>query len=58
MIVNNSFTPEVQHKISNYWKNYIGNDVNVIVEVVDEIKLTPTGKRRTVIRNPKISLND
>jgi phenylacetate-CoA ligase len=57
LIVNNSFTPDVKLKICNYWKNYIGSDINVIVEVVKEIKLTPTGKRRTVIRNPQISLN-
>jgi phenylacetate-CoA ligase len=58
MIVNKAFNNEVHQKIQNYWNEYIGNDVNVIIEIVDEIRLTPTGKRRTVIRNPKISLND
>jgi len=57
LIVNESFTSEVKMKISNYWADYIGSDVNVIVEVVDEIKLTPTGKRRTVIRNSNLSLH-
>jgi len=57
LIVNESFTIEVKNKIIEYWKEYIGCDVNVIIEVVDKIKLSPTGKRRTVIRNPKISLN-
>jgi phenylacetate-CoA ligase len=57
MIVNKAFTPDVKQKISSYWTNYIGSDVNVIVEVVDEIKLTPAGKRRIVIRNPNIKIN-
>ena len=58
LIVNRAFNSEVHHKLSTYWSNYIGSDVIVTVEVVEEIKLTPTGKRRTVIRNPNISLND
>lgn len=45
-------------KISSYWQNYIGNDVKVFVEEVDKIELTPSGKCRTVIRNPKIKLHD
>lgn len=57
MIVNSSFTPDTKLKISNYWENYIGSDVNLIIEIVDSIKLTPTGKLRTVIRNSNISLN-
>lgn len=57
MIVNGSFTPDVMSKIRNYWENYIGADVNLKVEVIDEIHLTSTGKRRTVIRNPEINLN-
>ena len=58
LIVNRAFNSEVHHKLSTYWSNYIGSDVKVRLEVVEEIKLTPTGKRRTVIRNPNISLND
>ncbi len=57
LLVNNSFNTDVKLKISNYWRDYIGGDVNVIIEVVDKIKLTPTGKRRTLIRNPEIKLN-
>lgn len=57
LIVNETFTPEVKLKIYNYWTNYVGSDVNVTIDVVDEIKLTPTGKRRTVIRNPELGLN-
>jgi phenylacetate-CoA ligase len=58
MMVNNSFNNEVLQKIQKYWNEYIGDNVNVLVEIVDEIKLTPTGKRRTLIRNPKIFIND
>lgn len=57
LIVNDSFTPEVKLKIYNYWTNYIGSDVKVVIEIVDKIELTTTGKRRTVIRNSKIRLN-
>jgi len=58
MIVNDKFTNDTLEKVQSYWQTYIGSDVNVIVEIVDEIKLTPTGKRRIVIRNPEIKLND
>jgi len=58
MIVNKNFTKDTQEKIWNYWQNYIGLDVKVIIDIVNEIKLTPTGKRRTVIRNPDIKLSN
>ena len=57
MIVNKAFNKDTFDKIQTYWNDYIGPDVTVIVEIVDEIQLTPTGKRRTVIRNPNIKLN-
>jgi phenylacetate-CoA ligase len=56
MIVNDGFNHDVRQKIQHYWNEYIGEDVTVILEIADEIKLTPAGKRRTVIRNPKISI--
>jgi phenylacetate-CoA ligase len=58
LIVNKNFTKETLKKLQNYWQNYIGTDVDVIFEIVNEIKLTPTGKRRTLIRNPLIKLDD
>lgn len=58
IIVNKNFNNEILSKITEYWKKYIGEDVHVYVKVVDEIKLTPTGKRRIVIRDPKIKLDD
>lgn len=57
LMVNKSFTPAIKLKIQNYWSNYVGSDVKVVIEIVDEIKLTPSGKRRTVIRNPNLNLN-
>jgi phenylacetate-CoA ligase len=56
LIVNSNFNNEVLNKIKTYWENYIGNDVKLTIQIVDEISLTPTGKRRTVIRNPEIEI--
>lgn len=58
MVVNSSFNENVFIKIKKYWQEYIGSDVHLDIQILDEIKLTPTGKRRTVIRNPEIKLND
>ena len=58
LVVNEKFTGEVQKDIYNYWKEYIGEDVNIILNTVTDIKLTPSGKRRTVIRDSEISLFD
>lgn len=58
LVVNSAFDKSILDKIHNYWIEYIGNDAKVEIEVVDEIKVGENGKRRTIIRNPKISLND
>lgn len=57
IIVNNAFNKITFEKIHSYWKYYIGLDVKVLLVIVDEIELTPTGKRRTVIRNPNIKID-
>lgn len=57
IVVNKDFNIDVYEKILHYWKAYIGHDVNLSLKIVENIKLTPTGKRRTVIRNPDIKLN-
>lgn len=57
LVVNSAFNVSIHNKIREYWEHYIGNDVCLRVNVVDEIKLTPTGKRRTVIRNPDIEIH-
>lgn len=57
LVVNKDFNKKTLEKIQTYWNNYIGADVTVILEIVNNIQLTPTGKRRTVIRNPNIKLD-
>jgi phenylacetate-CoA ligase len=56
--VNDQFNNDTLLKIQKYWEEYIGADVDVRIVIVDKIELTPSGKRRTVIRNPQISLNN
>ena len=58
MIVNENFNNDIYEMILSYWENYIGNDVKILLKIVDCINLTPTGKRRTVIRNIDIPIND
>ncbi len=43
-------------QIESYWKNFIGNDVDFQINIVSDIPLTPSGKRRTIIRNSNIIL--
>lgn len=57
LVVNEYFNSYVYDKILNYWSDYIGTDVIVVLKVVTMIQLTPTGKRRTVIRNPNIKID-
>jgi len=57
VVVNEEYSEEIHNEISKYWQNFIGIESNVIIKKVSEINLTPTGKRRTVIRNPQIKLN-
>lgn len=57
LVVNESFNDILLLKLKNYWQNYIGNDVKLSFQIVDQIELTPVGKRRTVIRNPNIRIN-
>jgi phenylacetate-CoA ligase len=51
------FNEEIREKILGYWQEYIGKDVHVEVNVVEQIPLTVSGKRRFLIRNPEIPLN-
>jgi len=57
LVVNESFNNTVLSKLKNYWQDYIGADVRLVFKIVDEIQLTSVGKRRTVIRNPKIRID-
>lgn len=58
LLVNSDFNNNIYNKIQAYWSNYIGFDVRLLLEVVDRIDLTSTGKRRTLIRNSQIKLDD
>ncbi len=57
LVVNKRFNEKIKNDIQNYWMEYIGNDVRVKIVLCDELKLTPTGKRRIVIRNPELRLS-
>jgi phenylacetate-CoA ligase len=57
LVVNKLFNDKVKKELFDYWKAYIGDDVELKFEIVDKIKLTPTGKRRILIRNTEIKLN-
>jgi phenylacetate-CoA ligase len=56
MIVNDRFTAGTERTIREYWQGYIGPDVRLETQVVDHIALTPSGKRRTLIRSQDIPL--
>jgi phenylacetate-coenzyme A ligase PaaK-like adenylate-forming protein len=56
LVVNNIFNDKHKKEIFNYWKKYFGNDIELIVEIVDKIESTPAGKRRFIIRNPDIKI--
>jgi phenylacetate-CoA ligase len=56
IVKGNGFSDEVLREILHYWQQYIGNDVHVNVNVVEQIPLTNSGKRRFLVRNPEILL--
>lgn len=55
--VNEKYNQQIESEILNYWQNYIGDDVKVRIELVNEIPLTNSGKRRFLIRDKDIKLN-
>lgn len=57
LTVNDSFLNSDQQRILKYWSDYIGKDVKVNIEIVQEIALTRSGKRRFIIRNNNIPFN-
>lgn len=56
LVVHDSFTANMQNRIYKYWQDFIGHDATVMIKTVDKISLTPTGKRRMIIRNPAIKI--
>ena len=55
--VNSRFTKEIEKEIKEYWEEYINEDVEIKIFVVDDIYFTSSGKRRFLIRNNAIKLN-
>ena len=51
IIPNEKFNPQSRDKIKNDVSTYIGDDVTLNIEIVDEIPLTRSGKRRFIISN-------
>jgi phenylacetate-CoA ligase len=51
------FSNQVYERTYAYWRDYIDKEVEVSLNVVNNIELTPTGKRRTVIRDSSIPLD-
>lgn len=51
---NNTLDPSIQSNILNYWTTYLSGMMNVDVKVMDEIPLSPSGKRRFLMRNKEI----
>lgn len=56
LVVTPNFTTTDETKILQYWSSYIGNDVSIDLEYVTDIPVSLSGKRRFIIRNPKIPL--
>ena len=56
LVVSKDFMEKQKEIIMNYWKEYIGSDVELKMEIVDEIQLSKSGKRRFLIRDKSIRL--
>ncbi len=56
LVVNDNFNNMVKKEILNYWSDFFGSSVKFSLEIVENIELTPSGKRRFLIRNPEIKI--
>lgn len=56
LVVNDLFDDKEEKRILSYWQKYIGLDTKVEIEILDEIPLTKSGKRRYLIRDKSIIL--
>jgi phenylacetate-CoA ligase len=54
--VNNDYSKETGAKVLAGLESLIGNDVQIDIEVVADIPLQPSGKRRFIIRDPSVTL--
>jgi len=57
LVVSNGFDQNTKESILNKLNNYIDDEVILTIEIVNNIELGPSGKRRFLIRNKKIPLN-
>lgn len=55
--VNSCLDQSVHNQVMGIMKSVIKEDLKLKIETVDDIPLTPTGKRRFLIRDASISLN-
>ena len=56
LTINSNNSSEIRNEVYNYWKNFINEEVQINIKIVDEIPLTKSGKRRYVIRSNDIPL--
>lgn len=49
--VSGDFDYENEEKLKNRYKEYFGEDANIMIEYVNDIPLLPSGKRKLVINN-------
>lgn len=58
LVVNDKFNLRDEKRIIKYWKEYIDKDIDIQIIIVKEIPLTNSGKRRFIIRNPRIEISN
>jgi phenylacetate-CoA ligase len=56
LVVNKKFNQSIKENIYSYWTKYIGDGMRIEIHIVSEIELTPSGKRRFLIRDKTIDL--
>ncbi len=56
LVINEKFTPNIQKQVFDYWKNFLGVNVKLTIEIHDVIPFLYSGKRRFLIRNNEIKL--
>jgi phenylacetate-CoA ligase len=57
LVVDKSYNHNLSEEIVNYWKNYMSDSVNISVNLMNEIPLLASGKRRFLIRDKSIPLS-
>lgn len=56
LVVNSKFNQSTEDTILHYWENYIEDHVKIILNKVDSIEPTSSGKHRFIIRDESIRL--